>query len=60
MPTDCGICSAAVSASQYTWLILSIPSRVPTSISVGWNVSPSGFATAMKLSSYTSGKSPVE
>lgn len=60
MPMDCGNWSVAIKAWRYTALILSIPSRVPTRMSVGVNVFPSGFATARKLSSYTSGRSPVE
>lgn len=47
-------------ASQYTGVILSIPNRVPTRTSVGWKVSPDGFAIFINSSSYTSGPSPVE
>jgi hypothetical protein len=47
-------------ASQYTGVILSIPSRVPTNTSVGWKSSPGGFAIFINSSSYTSGPSPVE
>lgn len=37
-----------------------MPNLVHTNISVGWKSVPSGLAMAMKLSSYTSGRSPVE
>jgi hypothetical protein len=35
MPMDCRICSADFNASQYTGVILSMPSRVPTRMRVG-------------------------
>lgn len=51
IPTDCGICSVDASASQYAVFTLSMPSRVLIRIRVGWKCSPSGLATAKKLSS---------
>jgi len=58
IPIACGICRLAFSASQYTGVILSIPSRVPTRISVGCQLPSSSTAICFSLSSYTSAPSP--
>ena len=58
MPIDCFICKLDFRASQYTGVILSMPSLVPTSIRVGWKTPSSSRAISFKLSSYTSAPSP--
>lgn len=60
IPIDCGSFRDSFSASQYAGVTRSIPSRMPTKMSVGVNLSPSVLlATFKKLSSYTSAPSPV-
>jgi hypothetical protein len=58
MPIDCFICSEDLRASQYTGVILSIPSLVPTSMRVGWKTPFPSRAISFRLSSYTSAPSP--
>lgn len=59
IPTDCGIIRDATKASLYTGVILSMPSRVPTSNKVGWKSAVSLFAMSKRTLSKTSGPSPV-
>lgn len=60
IPIDCGSFRDSFSASQYAGVTRSIPSRMPTKMSVGIKLSSSVLlATFKKLSSYTSAPSPV-
>lgn len=60
IPIDCGSFRDSFSASQYAGVTRSIPSRMPTKMSVGVKLSSSVLlAIFKKLSSYTSAPSPV-
>ena len=51
MPTDCGSCNDAFSASQYAGVTRSMPSRIPTSTRIGVNCPVLAVAKDRSLSS---------
>ena len=59
MPMDCGNLSTAFKESQYTGVTLSMPSLIPTKMSVGVKVPSSAIAMRLYVSLYISAPSPL-